>query len=336
MENYNLLHRIGKIFGLITSSTFFITLFVIIVLTVALVIINSKVKIKLPKILAGVGYLIIVVFVFIKYGSAFNGLQDTFTNKAFSSFYFPNLITYISIVLISIFVIILNFLSKTKTIVFKVISIISFGTIMSLFVIILDIVIKKEIDINSAKSIYENTDLMILIQASTFVFFIWMVIELIDYFSKKLTERSSSDKTNVSPNNYNKVSGRIGDYNISQGSNYINNYNSNRNSYYPYDYYNNQNYNYGSYNNRNYNYGGYYNNQNYNYGGYNNYSNGYNYNNNYTSNNQHVTSKSDNEYKSVNYLDESYDNNEYKSVNYLNEIYDDEYKSVNYLDKNDD
>ena len=214
MENYNLLHRIGKIFGLITSSTFFITLFVIIVLTVALVIINSKVKIKLPKILAGVGYLIIVVFVFIKYGSAFNGLQDTFTNKAFSSFYFPNLITYISIVLISIFVIILNFLSKTKTIVFKVISIISFGTIMSLFVIILDIVIKKEIDINSAKSIYENTDLMILIQASTFVFFIWMVIELIDYFSKKLTERSSSDKTNVSPNNYNKVSGRIGEIEI--------------------------------------------------------------------------------------------------------------------------
>ena len=63
MTEVSLFDRIGRIFGLINSSTFFISLLIIVLLTVAMVIINHKVKIKLPKIFAAVGYLIIIVLI---------------------------------------------------------------------------------------------------------------------------------------------------------------------------------------------------------------------------------------------------------------------------------
>ena len=343
MDEISVFDRIGRIFGLINSSTFFISLLIIVILTVAIVIVNHKVKIKIPRILAAIGYLIIIVFVIVKYGMAIWNVQDSFTDKVFSSFYFPNLITYICILLISFFVIIINFIDKTKTLIFKTISVISFGTILLLFVIILDTVKKNEIEVSSAKSIYENTDLMILIQASTAIFFIWMVIELIDYFSKKLSNRiDDNEKAKKPASNYKnyQTNTRIGDYSNSQGSKYINNYYNNKGYNYNYGYSNYYGIQRG--NNTNYNYSNYggndyvdYNNS----SSYNNYSYNQkkdyvnsNYNYDYSAyaksnDNKKINNNSD-EYKSVNYLEEK---DEYKSVNYLDDS-SDEYKSVNYLD----
>ena len=302
MEQISFLERISKVFGLITSSAFFISLLVIVILTVALVIINSKVKIKLPKLFAGIGYLIIIIFIIVKYGMALYNMQDTFTNKVFSSFYFPNLITYVSIILISIFVMILNILNREKTLVFKIISIISFGIILLLFIIALDIVIKNEIDIYSAKSIYENTDLMVIIQTSTAIFFIWMIIELIDYFSRKLslkvdaTAKNNGNKNNNNQSNINSNNPKtIGEYNNNIKNNYMNNYY-------------NKHATYGSAGNNAYN--------NY-YGTYNNYSNlNSNYNQNLNNNYYNNTYQPENNYQVQN-------ESGYKKVNYLSDTTDD-------------
>ncbi len=297
MEQISFLERIGKIFGLITSSAFFISLFVIVILTVALVIINSKVKIKLPKLFAGIGYLIVIVFIIVKYGMALYNMQDTFTDKVFSSFYFPNLITYISIVLISIFVMVLNILNREKTLVFRTIGIISFGIIIMLFIISLDTVIKNEIDIYSAKSIYENTDLMVTIQTSTAIFFIWMIIELIDYFSKKLAIKvDSKPKSNGNKNNTSNQNAKtISEYNNNIKNNYMNNY------------YNNQKNNYNTIGSNNSNYSNYY-------GTYNN--------SNYSNQNNYQNVKS--EYQNIN---KDANDNTYKRVNYLSDVNDDYYNN---------
>lgn len=341
MEEISFLDRIGKIFGLITSSGFFISLLIIVILTVAFVVLNSKLKIKLPRIFLAIGYLIVIIFVIIKYGMAFYNIQDSFTNKVFSSFYFPNLITYVSILLISIFVIIIDFVNKEKTMAFKVVSIVSFGTIFTFFVIILDLVKKNEIDVTSAQSIYENTDLMVAIQASTAIFFIWMVIELIDYFSKKLALRLDNNEKNVnnaSVNKQNYANRTINDYNNYTKQNYMNNYyNSkgynnygNYNNYNGYNNYNNYN-NYSSNNYSSYDYSNYYgigssNNLDNNTDFYNNYYDMYNntYKNdiNKNVNKEKVIGKpKQDEYKSVHYLDEE-SNNTYKKVNYLNDSLD--------------
>lgn len=265
MENISFLERISKIFGLVTSSGFFISLLLIIVLTIGFTIFNSKIKTKIPKIVGGIGYLLIIIFIIFKYAIAFYNLQDSFTDKLFSSFYFPNLITYVSILLISIFVIIMDFVSKNKTIVFKIIGVTSFGIILLLLALILDTVIKKEIDVYSAKSIYESNDLMILIQATTAVFFIWMVIELIDYYSRKIAKKLDANTNNINNSstkniNYNNANS----YQNYNGNNSKNIYNNNLN--------NNLNTNYSR--NTNNNYRNVNNNQIYN----NNYSNVANYN----------------------------------------------------------
>ncbi len=304
MESISFLERISKIFGLVTSSGFFISLLLIIILTIGFTIFNSKVKTKIPKIVGGIGYLLITVFIIFKYAIAFYNLQDSFTDKLFSSFYFPNLITYVSILLISIFVIVMDFISKNKTLVFKIIGVTSFGIILLLLALILDTVIKKEIDVYSAKSIYESNDLMILIQATTAVFFIWMVIELIDYYSRKIAKKldATSNKSNNKNSNYNNLNS-YQNYNISTETNAnkaYSNISSNYNSYSNYKTSNNQNY--GNINTNK------------------SYSNSSNYNSNVYSENQKLNNS--HEYKKVNYIsNDSFENkntNEgYKKVNYL-------------------
>ncbi len=301
MENISFLERISKIFGLVTSSGFFISLFLIVALTIGFTIFNSKVKTKIPKVAGGIGYLLIIVFIIFKYAIAFYNLQDSFTDKLFSSFYFPNLITYVSILLVSIFVIIMDFVSKNKTLVFKIIGVTSFGIILLLLALILDTVIKKEIDVYSAKSIYESNDLMILIQATTAVFFIWMVIELIDYYSrkiaKKLENKDSKSVTNVSSNlgtNNTRIS------NVNNGVSKVNY--SNVNSHQIYN--SNNNYNNGI---------------NSNYNSYTNYgqnviNNGQNYTNIVNSNQSSFNNISNNANNNQNNVNNS---SQYKKVNYL-------------------
>ena len=301
MENISLLERISKIFGLVTSSGFFISLFLIVALTIGFTIFNSKVKTKIPKVAGGIGYLLIIVFIIFKYAIAFYNLQDSFTDKLFSSFYFPNLITYVSMLLVSIFVIIMDFVSKNKTLIFKIIGVTSFGIILLLLALILDTVIKKEIDVYSAKSIYESNDLMILIQATTAVFFIWMVIELIDYYSrkiaKKLENKDSKSVTNVSSNlgtNNTRIS------NVNNGVSKVNY--SNVNSHQIYN--SNNNYNNGI---------------NSNYNSYTNYgqnviNNGQNYTNIVNSNQSSFNNISNNANNNQNNVNNS---SQYKKVNYL-------------------
>ena len=284
-----------------TSSGFFISLFLIVALTIGFTIFNSKVKTKIPKVAGGIGYLLIIVFIIFKYAIAFYNLQDSFTDKLFSSFYFPNLITYVSILLVSIFVIIMDFVSKNKTLVFKIIGVTSFGIILLLLALILDTVIKKEIDVYSAKSIYESNDLMILIQATTAVFFIWMVIELIDYYSrkiaKKLENKDSKSVTNVSSNlgtNNTRIS------NVNNGVSKVNY--SNVNSHQIYN--SNNNYNNGI---------------NSNYNSYTNYgqnviNNGQNYTNIVNSNQSSFNNISNNANNNQNNVNNS---SQYKKVNYL-------------------
>ena len=324
MEEISFLERISKIFGLVTSSSFFISLLLIVVLTIGFTIFNSKVKTKIPKIAGGIGYLLITIFIIFKYAIAFYNLQDSFTDKLFSSFYFPNLITYVSILLISVFVIIMDFISKNKTLIFKIIGVTSFGIILILLALILDTVIKKEIDVYSAKSIYESNDLMILIQATTAVFFIWMVIELIDYYSRKIAKRldnntksSQINNNNLksSPNNRttNTSANKTQNYNVYNmnniGNNNLNNKTYNRQPIVS----NNQNYG------TNYNYNNSINKvQN---------SNNYNQNNHYNSNNsfaqnQTNSTSAQSDFKKTNNMngntyEKPFSGNEYKKVNYL-------------------
>lgn len=187
MAEYSFWERITTIFDMVISSTFFISLLIIIILTIVILVINSKVKSKIPKYLSALAYALIMIFVIIKYGNYVLSINDSFVEKFFSAMYFPNLITYLCMLMITIFILISTFISKNYSFIAKVGNVASFGLMWLLFILILDVVKNNGIDVYDITSIYSDSTLMILLQASTAIFFIWMGLLLMDLIVRKIT-----------------------------------------------------------------------------------------------------------------------------------------------------
>lgn len=187
MTEYSFFERLSKIFDVIFSSPFFVSLIIVLFLTIIILVINSKVVNKKPKMIASILYVLIAVLVIIRYGKYMLSINDSLVEKVFSAMYFPNLITYLCILLISVFVIIMSFMKKNNNIVTKCGNIFSFGLLWFMFVLILDVARTNNIDVYDVKSIYSNESMLILLQASTYIFIVWMGILLMNYIVKKIT-----------------------------------------------------------------------------------------------------------------------------------------------------
>lgn len=188
MNEYSLLDRVSVILDMITSSGFFVSLFITICLTIIILVIDSKVRKKWIKYILAFIYFGFMIYVVYRYGSYALSLNDTFVEKIFTAMYFPNLVTYVSMMIVTVFIIISTFVNKQSSSFSKILDLLFFGIIWFLFILVLDTVKSYNIDIYDKVSIYSNESLMILLQASMYVFFIWTGAIVINYIVKRLTK----------------------------------------------------------------------------------------------------------------------------------------------------
>ncbi len=189
MANISFWDRITTIFEMIFSSTFFISLVIIIALTITILIVNSKVQSKLPKYLSILAYLIITVFVLIKYGSYVLSINDSIVEKFFNAMYFPNLVVYLAMLVITLLLLTITFINPKYTFVTKICNISCFCIIWFLFVLVLDVIKSEGINIYEITEVYANETLMILLQASMCVFFVWMGILIMNFAVRKISDK---------------------------------------------------------------------------------------------------------------------------------------------------
>lgn len=217
MANYSFIERINTIFGMVFSSAFFISLFVILILAALVFILNNKLKNKIAKYLILLTYIFIVILVAVKYWGYISDLNNDFMNKIFSLMYFPNIISYICMLIISILIIARTFVKKDYDKILKIGNIICFSCMQFLFVLILELVKSSNIDIYSISSVYANETLLILLQASSSVFFIWMGVLIFYYIVERLAGKvenkndisvrttAKPEKIKVKPGKYDEV-----------------------------------------------------------------------------------------------------------------------------------
>ena len=189
MKDLNLVERVISIFSIIFSSPLFIALLVIAILTIILLILNQKLKKDILKILLGLTYTLIVVFVFIKYGRYFLTFGDSIIDQIFKLIYFPSIIAYFSVLTITIIFMIITTISKKIPKMFRFCNACITTIMVFLAVLIIDTIVKNKIDINEKISIYSNEALMILIQASMSIFAIWIFVLIINGIVNFITTR---------------------------------------------------------------------------------------------------------------------------------------------------
>lgn len=178
MDYMNIIEKLQIFMNLITNSQLLMGTIVLIVLSVLLFLnkqINNK-KLFRVVLLINIGAFLIMAF--------FNSEQlitmyNSIIDKIFMNFYFPSVEVYLFILLfmfVVLFVSIFNIKMKKS---YKVTNIITFFTFFYLFLMLLNIIITNNLNIFDISSIYTNKEAVAILELSTLVYALWLIILLI-------------------------------------------------------------------------------------------------------------------------------------------------------------
>ncbi len=169
------------------SSFLFIVLGIIFTLAM---IINIKKNKKIGKTLFIIGWLFIISFIIIRYNSYIGQIFDNLINQIFMQIFFPNLATYVIIIVITNIIFLISINKKDIKNLTKFINSIFFIIIMVMMIYTLEQIISNNINIYDTEEVYTNQNVLVLIESTTILFTIWMIILLSKLAISKLIKKS--------------------------------------------------------------------------------------------------------------------------------------------------
>lgn len=220
MLNISVTKFINTLIDIITTSgASFLFIVLGIVFTIAMII-NLKKHKTIGKTLYILGWIFIIVFIITKYISYISKIFDSLINTVFREIFFPSLSTYIIIVVITNIIFLITILNKKTKTSDRIINCAFFTAIMTVLIYTLDIISKNNINIYSNTELYSNQNILILIEAQTILFTVWILILLskftISFLIKKSSEKIKKEysKQSIKENKKNNKSNntKLGEY----------------------------------------------------------------------------------------------------------------------------
>ncbi len=199
MADLSVLERLKVLVNIIFSSPFFITLFSFMILTIIVFSVYSATKGKVSKIILTVSYGFILGFLIVRYGKLILQIFDTFVDQVFMAIYFPNLITYICMVVITSILMIMTIINKKFKKFIRICNILSFTIIQFLFILTIDLISKSNIGLFEKTSLYSNQTLMILVQASMAIFACWVGLLIVNLVINLVSVRVPNNVIEIAP-----------------------------------------------------------------------------------------------------------------------------------------
>lgn len=232
MIQFSLAQKLKMLVDIILSSSFFLATIIFGTIFVVMLIMNIRKKEKINKKLFILAWLFVIILVFIKYYNTLFTMLDNLVENIFVSIYFPNLATYVAILLITNFIFVASIIKKNISKFIIALNSISFIGINVLFFFIADIVVKENIDIYSKLTIYSNSNLLVLLELSTGLFTLWLIIlfvywviiKLISINKEPVTKSIPQQKENITVENKQQepiIIVQKEEKNVNQSNNYL-------------------------------------------------------------------------------------------------------------------
>lgn len=175
MIQLNFYEKLQTLFDIIKSSSLFITLSILSVSLIALVLIGYIINKKVNGKLFIASWISTIIFIGIKYYKELIHLSDNLVEEVLSAIYFPNLTVYL-IMIVTINIICLYTLIKNKYFIHKISSITAATLIDSIFILIMDTIVKNDINVYEKLTVYSNKDLLTLIELTSGIYTIWALV----------------------------------------------------------------------------------------------------------------------------------------------------------------
>ena len=144
----------------------------------------------------------------INYASSFISFLDYLINRIFITVYFPNLATYVIMVLVATGIFLVSLFSKKMLISVRNVNIGVYMLIVYLLFLLGQVVINKKINVYSDLAIYQNEEMMVLIETTMIIFALWVLGLGIYKIVKSIRGRKVIEKTQEE---FKEVSNKVND-----------------------------------------------------------------------------------------------------------------------------
>ena len=203
MIQKSLIEELQILYKIFTSNKYFLVITVVSIISLILLLIFSRLHNKrLLKRTMLIMYLGVTLTLIILYHNEIFIFLDYLVNNIFILLFFPNVAVYTIVVIVVNILMLRTILNKNYEKVLKIINLIFFIIFNIIFYLIIDNVISNKVDIYNGLNVYTNSNLMVLIQVSMYLFILWMVVILISKVSKNiLVPNTLRSKVRV-PSNY--------------------------------------------------------------------------------------------------------------------------------------
>lgn len=189
MTYLSLFEKLRILFDLLLN---FKVVLVLVLLLLVLTFIYTIKKISSRKYILLVLLLLLIMFIIsiIKNYEILSNTFDNFTTIFFSNIYFPSIYVYIGILTISLIIFITSILNRKRRKIYKIINSSLFIINNILLIILLNIIAKNKIDVFSISSVYTNKSLVAILEISTGLFIVWILVVLVIYLTNSICDKS--------------------------------------------------------------------------------------------------------------------------------------------------
>jgi len=185
MKFLGLFDKLKAIFDLIVNSNTLIIL-VFLIIAVLLLRLSNKINNKKMGFLIYFVYLLVFGIIFYNQKTILINLGNTLVDNIFLNFYFPSVYVYLFIIAFSVVAFIYTKLNKLISKTYKLITNIYFFTLSFIFVLLINVIATNNIDVFAKESLFTNNDALILLELSTLIFFLYLVINTLVYITNYL------------------------------------------------------------------------------------------------------------------------------------------------------
>ena len=179
------------LFDTIINNKLSIIMLIFLIFLAYIYLSTNKKNDKITKKLAIGIYLFLFLFILIAYHSHIFEFLDYMMNNFFIMIYFPNLAIYFAAIVISNIIVLVSIFNHRIDKLIKNINIVVYTIISFIFLLLIGVIIDKDLNIYSTKSIYGSTEAHGLISLTALIFMIWIIFLTIYHFIRKYQRKDT-------------------------------------------------------------------------------------------------------------------------------------------------
>ena len=191
MTKMSLGKELKILFDTIINNKLSIIMLIFLIFLAYIYLSTNKKNDKITKKLAIGIYLFLFLFILIAYHSHIFEFLDYMMNNFFIMIYFPNLAIYFAAIVISNIIVLVSIFNHRIDKLIKNINIVVYTIISFIFLLLIGVIIDKDLNIYSTKSIYGSTEAHGLISLTALIFMIWIIFLTIYHFIRKYQRKDT-------------------------------------------------------------------------------------------------------------------------------------------------